>query len=82
MTYGYDGYTYNNTVGLTRIVMNGYKTKAGIKKALSRRLERQKVILNGFVLYSFNGGEEQKYNPKAYTILDQFNHKAFFEYWR
>lgn len=80
MTYGYDAYTWGGA-GMTRVGhIKRYKTKTGVKKAMNRYLEGHKEILIGWVLYRTS--DESSYNPDDYTVLDRYNHKAFFEYWR
>lgn len=79
MTYGYDAYAHSTAAGIVRINLEGYKTKTGVKTALKRQLERDKIVLIAWVLYGYNGGN--KYERNSYEVLDQHNHKAFFEYW-
>lgn len=82
MTYGYDAYGFSRQAGIVRINLENYKTKTGVKTALKKKLERDKLVLTSWSLYSFSGDDAHKYDHENYKILDQFNHKAFFEYWR
>lgn len=78
MTYGQYIEGYSNNVFLREYVQ-GYKTIQGLKKAVNKYVERNKIVILGYVKFSFNGNSF--YNKDNYKIIDQYNAKAFFEYW-
>ena len=64
-----------------RHYIEGYKTIRGLEKARQAYCNRFKVALLGQCLFSFTGIENQKYDPKGYKIIEQFNCKPYFEFW-
>lgn len=79
MVYNYYLEGISNNI-LIKHYIEGYKTIKTLEKARIAYCERFKVSLLGQCLFSFNG--INKYKPESYKIINQFNCKPYFEYWK
>ncbi len=68
-------------LGFHRVhIDNQYKTLRGLTKRIQSMCEDGKNVVLGKVLFT-SKNHENRYKRENYNIIEQFNAKAFFEYW-
>lgn len=77
--YAYYLEGYSNGIRVTHTIQA--RTKEILEKRTKAYHVKNRVANVGWVLYTFNPNTELKYNKANYTIVAQYNAKAFFEYW-
>lgn len=81
MNYNYYFEGYQNKI-YVRYSLEKYKTKKSLLQAVKRHMEKTKTVVLGYVLYTDSSTYRTTYHKESYKVLDRFNYKAFFEYWR
>ena len=79
MEYNYYLEGYSNGIFLRKYI--SAKTIRGLENKRRDYEIKNRLVDTGYVLFTFSGSENRKYDRNQYKILDQFNAKAFFEFW-
>jgi len=80
-TYGYYIVGVSGNVKIQHCVEN-HKTVREAEKQIAKYVRTFKVKETGYVIFSYTGDINRKYDQMSYKVLERSNNtKAFFEYW-